>query len=89
MSTYQTAFHNPQEDDGCHVHPHCLSCPLPACIYDDLPAWKRQQDMAIATRDTAVLADLAAGLMIKEVAERHGIGRRTVARIKAGSTAAR
>ena len=21
--------------DGCHVHPHCLSCPLPACVYDD------------------------------------------------------
>lgn len=20
--------------DGCDVHDHCLSCPLPACIYD-------------------------------------------------------
>lgn len=21
-------------EDGCYVHPHCLTCPLPACIYD-------------------------------------------------------
>lgn len=21
-------------DDGCTVHPHCLECPLPQCIYD-------------------------------------------------------
>lgn len=21
-------------DTGCHVHPSCLSCPLPQCIFD-------------------------------------------------------
>lgn len=23
-----------ERDDGCRVHPHCLDCPLEACIYD-------------------------------------------------------
>ena len=22
------------KDDGCRIHPSCLSCPLPACIFD-------------------------------------------------------
>ncbi len=22
--------------DGCHMHNHCLTCPLPQCIYDGI-----------------------------------------------------
>lgn len=24
--------------DGCHLHDHCLTCPLPACIFEDKPS---------------------------------------------------
>jgi len=27
--------HTEYRDDGCRVHPSCLSCPLPACVYEE------------------------------------------------------
>lgn len=26
-------------DDGCDIHPHCLTCPLPVCRYDVPGGW--------------------------------------------------
>jgi hypothetical protein len=40
-------------DDGCEVHPACLSCPLPACRYDN-PWW------FLAWRNADRDADIAA-----------------------------
>lgn len=44
--------------DGCDIHPHCLSCPLPRCKYDeednDLP-WHMRQLRDEAVRVAVVL----------------------------------
>ncbi len=64
-------------DKGCHVNPSCLDCDLPACIYDEgvvyVDRWARNQK---------VLKDLDNGDSAKVVAERYGIGERTVFRIR-------
>ena len=33
--------------DGCDVHPHCLSCPLPRCRYDTKPPHWIERDMQV------------------------------------------
>ena len=69
-------------DDGCEVSPSCLRCPLPVCKYDDpgmLSRARRRQ------RDTQVKELLARDIPVAEVAQRSGVGLRTIARIKAGA----
>ncbi len=66
-------------DDGCDLHPHCLTCPLPVCRYD-IPGGKRavlnlyrNERIARWRRDYTV--PVVAGLM--------GVSRRTVVRVSA------
>lgn len=66
------------QDTGCHVHPACLSCPLPACIYDD-PAGSRRG--ALAARNREIVAALAGGAAFDDVAARYGLHPRTLYRI--------
>lgn len=36
-------------EDGCHLHEHCITCPLPACIYDTGPiAYANERDGRIS-----------------------------------------
>ncbi len=66
-------------DDGCDLHPSCLSCPLPVCRYD-IPGGKRavlnlyrNEQIARLRRDYTV--PVVAGLL--------GVSRRTVVRVSA------
>ena len=65
-------------DDGCEIHPECLTCPLPRCRYDEpgglngmLNADARPGDRAVAGK----------GAPVEEIAEVFGVSRRTVFRI--------
>jgi len=65
-------------DDGCEIHPHCLSCPLPRCRYDE-PGGLR--GMINAARDRQIVALRTGGIAVEEIADRFGLSRRTVFRI--------
>lgn len=64
-------------DDGCKIAPHCLECPLPACRYDLPP--KRAGALQ---RQAQLFELLNEGLTADQAAERLGVSRRTVFRLK-------
>lgn len=65
-------------DDGCDIHPRCLTCPLPRCRYDE-PGGVRA--MLNAYRDQQIVALRRDGAPIDQIAERYDLSRRTVFRI--------
>ncbi len=65
-------------DDGCDVHSRCLTCPLPRCRYDE-PGGLRA--MLNTYRDQQIVALRREGGAVEQIAERHGLSRRTVFRI--------
>lgn len=65
-------------DDGCDIHPHCLTCPLPRCRYDE-PGGLRA--MLNAYRDERIVALRRDGAPVDQIAERYSLSRRTVFRI--------
>ena len=71
----QSKYH----DDGCYIHPHCLTCPLPHCIYDDTDGGRgmikeiRDQELLKAYREE--------GLDVMALAQRFEISKRSVYRI--------
>ncbi len=65
-------------DDGCDVHSHCLTCPLPRCRYDE-PGGLRA--MLNAYRDQQIAALRRDGEQVDQIAERFSLSRRTVFRI--------
>ena len=69
-------------DDGCDIHPQCLSCPLPRCRYDE-PGGVRA--MLNGYRDRQILALRADGAAVDQIAERYSLSRRTVFRILSGA----
>ncbi|MGH2586759.1 MAG: helix-turn-helix domain-containing protein [Dehalococcoidia bacterium] len=67
----------PYRDDGCDIHPHCLTCPLPACRYEMPPGRAR------ALAQAAALAQLLEiGRTMDEAAAELGVSRRTVYRLR-------
>ncbi len=70
-------------DDGCDIHPQCLTCPLPRCRYDE-PGGLR--GMLNAYRDQQIVALRGDGVPVDQIAEQYNLSRRTVFRIlSAGS----
>ena len=70
------------KDDGCFVHPQCLSCPLPRCIYDEPDGGRA---MLKALRDGLVRrAHREERLSIEELAERFSLSKRSIYRILGG-----
>lgn len=68
-----TAYH----DEGCDIHPSCLTCPLPACRYEMPPGRAR------ALAQAAALAKLLEmGRTMDEAATELGVSRRTVYRLR-------
>ena len=65
-------------DDGCDIHPQCLTCPLPRCRYDE-PGGLR--GMLNAYRDEQIVALRGDGAPVDQIAERYNLSRRTVFRI--------
>ncbi len=72
--------HAHYRDDGCDIHPHCLSCPLPRCRYDE-PGGLRS--ILIAGRDQDVVKLRLQGVSVDRLASRFCLSRRTVFRILA------
>jgi hypothetical protein len=69
-------------DDGCDIHPRCLTCPLPRCRYDE-PGGARA--MLNAFRDERIAELRREGAPVDEIADRYGLSRRTVFRILSAS----
>ncbi len=65
------------QDDGCDIHPQCLSCPLPACRYEMPPGRARALAQAAALGQL-----LALGRTMDEAAAELGVSRRTVYRLR-------
>ena len=63
------------EDNGCRLHPSCLGCPRPVCIYD-VPLQVQLKNGAIAR----VMGLVLQGCTNVEVAEQLGLSVRTVQR---------
>jgi transposase-like protein len=65
-------------DEGCHLYPSCLECPLPRCIYDEEPGLRRRYKRA---RDQEVLRLYRQGRPAAELARRFGVSERSIYRI--------
>lgn len=65
-------------DDGCDVHPNCLTCPLPRCRYEE-PGGLRA--LVNARRDEQIVQLRLKGMPVEDLAGRFGVSRRTVFRI--------
>ena len=70
--------HTRYRDDGCDIHPHCLTCPLPRCRYD-APGGLRA--LLNARRDRQIVEMRLMGVPVDDLAWRFGVSRRTVFRI--------
>ena len=70
------------EDTGCHLHPSCLKCPRPICIYDEPKSRRNETNRAVSTgafNRMKVKAMLMDGITNANViAETLGMSRRTV-----------
>lgn len=65
-------------DEGCELHPSCLRCPLPRCVYDE-PGGKGQWHRN--RRDQKLLMLHREGVDVPSLVRRFGITERTVYRI--------
>jgi len=66
------------QDDGCEIHPQCLTCPLPRCRYDEPGGLK---GMLNGMRDREIVALKSRGVAVEEIADTFGVSRRTVFRV--------
>ena len=65
-------------DDGCDIHPQCLTCPLPRCRYEDPGGLK---GLLNGMRDREIVRLKARGMAIEDIADEFGVSRRTVFRV--------
>ena len=65
-------------DDGCDLHPRCLTCPLPSCRYDT-PGGKRA--LLNVYRNQLIASLRHSGKTVPIVARLLGVSRRTVVRV--------
>jgi hypothetical protein len=66
------------QDDGCEINPHCLTCPLPRCRYEEPGGLK---GLLNGMRDREIVALRGRGIPIEDIADTFGVSRRTVFRI--------
>jgi hypothetical protein len=65
-------------DDGCDIHPTCLSCPLPRCRYEE-PGGLRA--LLNESRDREIMELRTRGVSVEQLAVRFDVSRRTVFRV--------
>jgi hypothetical protein len=65
-------------DDGCDIHPACLTCPLPRCRYEEKGGLRA---MINAYRDRQIAGLRDAGVPAEELSARFGLSKRTIFRI--------
>lgn len=70
--------HARYRDDGCDVHPHCLTCPLPRCRYDE-PGGLRA--LLKTYRDQQIVELRLQGIPVDHLANRFRVSRRSIFRI--------
>lgn len=70
--------HTHYRDDGCDIHPQCLTCPLPRCRYDE-PGGLRA--LLNAYRDRQIVELRLRGAPVEHLAHRFRLSRRTIFRI--------
>lgn len=69
-------------DRGCYLHPSCLACPRPVCVYeDDHYTYDGQQKRITVQRTEAAHALRQQGLTVEAIASAIGVSRRTVQRM--------
>ncbi len=86
----------PPLNDGCNLHPHCLTCPRPTCIYDDIEAQQQQRSAELRGKGGGRRGSRAPAVLVAEVLrlekedatakqamEATGISRSTLYRIRA------
>lgn len=71
--------HTDYRDEGCSLHPTCLTCPLPACRYDLPYGWERT-----LVQQAILLALAARGLTDEAICAEMGITKRTLRRLWQG-----
>src|SRR3990172_4204297 len=64
-------------DDGCDIHPMCLTCPLPRCRFEE-PGGLRA--LLNEYRDQQIVELRLQGVPVDDLAGRFGVSRRTVFR---------
>jgi hypothetical protein len=72
--------HTLYRDDGCHVAPACLHCPLPRCIFDRRGT---EQQAARRARNRRIRTLTRRGWSTVALAERFGLSPAQVRRIRA------
>jgi len=74
-------------DDGCYIHPSCLSCPLPACIYEERYSLREgrlsPRRVSLRARDMEIVQLAAEGWTAREIGDTYALSRRQVFRILA------
>lgn len=74
--------HRDRYPDGCHVHDHCLSCPLDDCIFDvPLPPRCRSGRLVaevVRERNATIAAAYEAGFSVRMIANAAGVSPHTV-----------
>ena len=66
------------KDDGCSVHPTCLTCPLERCRYDDSRGLRA---ILNEPRDLSIFELRQRGVQVPELSRRFGLSRRTIFRV--------
>jgi len=66
------------QDDGCEIHPQCLTCPLPRCRYDEPGGLN---GMLTRMRDREIVRLRMNGAPVEQIADEFGVSRRTVFRV--------
>jgi hypothetical protein len=69
-------------DEGCDIHPSCLTCPLERCRYEE-PGGLR--GLINAHRDKQMIQMRMEGMGVDDLAGKFGVSRRTVFRIIGGA----
>jgi hypothetical protein len=69
--------HTQYQDTGCDVHPHCLTCPLVRCRYDEPGGVRR---LFSEDRDRSIASLQRDGETVGSIARRFGVSERTVFR---------
>jgi hypothetical protein len=78
--------HTQYVDNGCDLHPNCLTCPLVRCRYDE-PGGARR--LLSEERDRTILDLQRQRTPVGVIAQRFGVSRRTVFRVLARSRGGR
>jgi len=66
-------------DEGCHLYPSCLSCPLPKCFFD--LSVSEQRALGKRAKTDEIRNRLSKGESISDLAKAFGISIRTIQRI--------